>query len=88
MSVISIRIGRRRHPHRSAQTYASVDADIRNGRRRHPQRPTRMLFSPPHHHNTSTSQHQISTPQHLTTSPSINNNGKVDIPSTLPLSLK
>ncbi|WP_288179718.1 hypothetical protein [Leyella stercorea] len=41
-----------------------------------------------HHLTTSTSQHQISTPQHLTTSPSINNNGKVDIPSTLPLSLK
>ena len=29
-----IRIGRRRHPHRSAQTSASVDADIRIGRRR------------------------------------------------------
>ncbi|WP_455513102.1 hypothetical protein [Leyella stercorea] len=55
------------------QTSATVDADIRNGRRRHPQRSTQMLFSPP---------------QHLTTSPSINNNGKVDIPSTLPLSLK
>ncbi|WP_418937254.1 hypothetical protein [Leyella stercorea] len=27
-----IRIGRRRHPHRSAQTSASVDADIRVGR--------------------------------------------------------
>ena len=30
----------------------------------------------------------MSPSQHLTTSPSINNNGKVDIPSTLPLSLK
>ena len=30
-----IRIGRRRHPHRSAQTSASVGADIRIGRRRH-----------------------------------------------------
>ena len=29
-----IRIGRRRHPHRSAQTSASVGADIRIGRRR------------------------------------------------------
>uniref|UniRef100_UPI003FD7C07A hypothetical protein n=1 Tax=Leyella stercorea TaxID=363265 RepID=UPI003FD7C07A len=27
-----IRIGRRRHPHRSTQTSASVDADIRIGR--------------------------------------------------------
>ena len=33
-----IRIGRRRHPHRSAQTSASVGADIRIGRRRHPHR--------------------------------------------------
>ncbi|WP_302351923.1 hypothetical protein [Leyella stercorea] len=73
MSVINIRNGRCRHLQRSTQTSVSVDADIRIGRRRHPQRPTRMLFSPP---------------QHLTTSPSINNNGKVDIPSTLPLSLK
>ena len=29
-----VRIGRRRHPHRSAQTSASVDADIRIDRRR------------------------------------------------------
>ena len=29
-----IRIGRRRHPYRSAQTSVSVDADIRIGRRR------------------------------------------------------
>ena len=29
-----IRIGRRRHPHRSAQMSAPVDADIRIGRRR------------------------------------------------------
>ncbi|WP_278780328.1 hypothetical protein [Leyella stercorea] len=29
-----IRIGRRRHPHRSAQTSASVGADVRIGRRR------------------------------------------------------
>ncbi|WP_278855746.1 hypothetical protein [Leyella stercorea] len=33
-----IRIGRRRHPHRSTQTSASVDADIRISRRRHPHR--------------------------------------------------
>ena len=33
-----VRIGRRRHPHRSTQTSASVDADIRIGRRRHPHR--------------------------------------------------
>ena len=39
-----IRIGRRRHPHRSAQTSASVGADIRIGRRRHPHRSTQMLF--------------------------------------------
>ncbi|WP_278794050.1 hypothetical protein [Leyella stercorea] len=37
-----IRIGRRRHPHRSTQTSATVDADIRNGRRRHPHRSTRV----------------------------------------------
>ncbi|WP_302428156.1 hypothetical protein, partial [Leyella stercorea] len=67
-----------RHPQRSTQTSATVDADIRIGRR--------GCFS--HHLTTSTSQHQISTPQHLNTSTSINNNGKVDIPSTLPLSLK
>ncbi|WP_302427735.1 hypothetical protein [Leyella stercorea] len=29
-----IRIGRRRHPHRSAQTSVSVGADVRIGRRR------------------------------------------------------
>ena len=33
-----IRIGRRRHLHRSAQTSASVGADICIGRRRHPHR--------------------------------------------------
>ena len=33
-----VRIGRRGHPHRSAQTSASVGADIRIGRRRHPHR--------------------------------------------------
>ncbi|WP_417099251.1 hypothetical protein [Leyella stercorea] len=38
----TIRIGRRRHPHRSTQTSVTVDADIRNGRRRHPHRSTRM----------------------------------------------
>ena len=37
-----IRIGRRRHPHRSAQTSASVGADIRIGRRRHLHRSTQM----------------------------------------------
>ena len=31
-----VRIGRRRHPHRSTQTSASFDADICIGRRRHP----------------------------------------------------
>ena len=40
-----IRIGRRRHPHRSAQTSASVDADIRIGRRRHPHRSTQPSAS-------------------------------------------
>ena len=39
-----IRIGRRRHPHRSAQTSASFDADIRIGRRRHLHRSAQMLF--------------------------------------------
>ncbi|WP_417468366.1 hypothetical protein [Leyella stercorea] len=38
-----IRIDRRRHPHRPAQTSASTDADIRIDRRRHPHRPTQML---------------------------------------------
>ena len=33
-----VRIGRRRHPHRSTQTSASVGADICIGRRRHPHR--------------------------------------------------
>ena len=33
-----IRIGRRRHPHRSTRTSASVDADIRIVRRSHPHR--------------------------------------------------
>ena len=37
-----IRIGRRRHPHRSAQTSASFDADICIGRRSHPHRSTQM----------------------------------------------
>ncbi|WP_455517375.1 hypothetical protein [Leyella stercorea] len=37
------RIGQRRHPHRSAQTSASVGADIRIGRRRCPHRSTQML---------------------------------------------
>ena len=36
----TIRIGRRRHPHRSTQTSVTVDADIRIGRRRHPYRST------------------------------------------------
>ena len=40
-----IRIGRRRHPHRSTQTSASVDADIRIGRRRHPHRSARTSAS-------------------------------------------
>ena len=38
-----VRIGRRRHPHRSTQTSASVGADIRVGRRRHPRRSAQML---------------------------------------------
>ena len=37
-----IRIVRRRHPHRSAQTSASFGADIRIVRRRHPHRSTQM----------------------------------------------
>ncbi|WP_302426484.1 hypothetical protein [Leyella stercorea] len=36
-----IRVGRRRHPHRSTQASASVGADIRIGRRRHPRRSIR-----------------------------------------------
>ncbi|WP_278887679.1 hypothetical protein [Leyella stercorea] len=56
----------------------TVDADARNDRR--------GCFS--HHLTITTSHHQISPPHHLTISTSINNNGKVDIPSTLPLSLK
>ena len=50
-----IRIGRRRHPHRSAQTSASVDADIRIGRRRcinrrvwHPCHTHAATSTPPH----------------------------------------
>ena len=39
-----IRIGRRRHPHRSAQMLVSVGADICIGRRRHPHRSAQMLF--------------------------------------------
>ncbi|WP_455053851.1 hypothetical protein [Leyella stercorea] len=38
MHPLRVRIGRRRHLHRSTQTSASVDADIRIGRRRHPHR--------------------------------------------------
>ncbi|WP_302403129.1 hypothetical protein [Leyella stercorea] len=38
MHPLRVRIGRRRHPHRSTQTSVSVDADIRIGRRRHPHR--------------------------------------------------
>uniref|UniRef100_UPI004026DEEF hypothetical protein n=1 Tax=Leyella stercorea TaxID=363265 RepID=UPI004026DEEF len=34
MHPLRVRIGRRRHLHRSAQTSASVGADIRIGRRR------------------------------------------------------
>ncbi|WP_418288271.1 hypothetical protein [Leyella stercorea] len=37
-----IRIDRRRHPHRPAQTSASTGADIRIDRRRCPYRPTRI----------------------------------------------
>ena len=44
LSVFIIRVGRCRHPHRSMQTSASVDADIRIGRRRHPHRSAQMLF--------------------------------------------
>ena len=40
-----IRIGRRRHPHRSTQTSVSVDADIRIGRCRHPHRSVRIVFT-------------------------------------------
>ncbi|WP_278906137.1 hypothetical protein [Leyella stercorea] len=45
MSVINIRNGRYRHPQRSMQTSATVDADIRNGRRRHPHRSTQTSAS-------------------------------------------
>ena len=41
----TIRIGRRRHPYRSTQTSASVDADIRIGRRRHPHRSVQTSVS-------------------------------------------
>ena len=41
----TIRIGRRRHPYRSAQTSASVGADIRIGRCRHPYRSTQTSVS-------------------------------------------
>ncbi|WP_278887952.1 hypothetical protein [Leyella stercorea] len=37
-----IRIDRRRHPHRPAQTSASTGADVRIDRRRRPHRPTRI----------------------------------------------
>ena len=40
-----VRIGRRRHPHRSTQPSASVDADIRIGRCRHPHRSTQTSAS-------------------------------------------
>uniref|UniRef100_UPI003FF01BF6 hypothetical protein n=1 Tax=Leyella stercorea TaxID=363265 RepID=UPI003FF01BF6 len=70
-----IRNGRRRHPHRSTQMLVTVGADARNGRR--------GCFS--HHLNTH---HLNIKSHHLNISTSINNNGKVDIPSTLPLSLK
>ncbi|WP_278819241.1 hypothetical protein [Leyella stercorea] len=43
--VCSIRIDRRRHPHRPTQTSASTDADIRIDRRRHPHRPTQTSVS-------------------------------------------
>ena len=44
LSVFIIRVGRCRHPRRSAQTSASVGADIRIGRRRHPHRSAQMPF--------------------------------------------
>ena len=40
-----VRIGQRRHPHRSTQTSASVGADIRIGRRRHLHRSTQTSAS-------------------------------------------
>ncbi|WP_278793543.1 hypothetical protein [Leyella stercorea] len=43
--VCSIRIDRRRHPHRLTQTSASTGADIRIDRRRHPHRPTQTSAS-------------------------------------------
>lgn len=55
------------------QTYVSVDADA-------------FLTTSTFHHLNIKS--HTSPSQHLNTSTSINNNGKVDIPSTLPLSLK
>ena len=43
--VCSIRIDRRRHPHRPVQTSASTDADIRIDRRRRPHRPAQTSAS-------------------------------------------
>ena len=45
LSVFIIRVGRCRHPRRSAQTSASVDADICIGRRRHPHRSAQTFAS-------------------------------------------
>ena len=41
----TIRIDRRRHPHRPTQTSASTDADIRIDRRRRPHRPAQTSAS-------------------------------------------
>ena len=58
-----IRIGRRRHPYRSAQTSVSVDADIRIGRRRCI---NRRVWHPCHTHAaTPTPSAAISTQPHV-----------------------
>ena len=56
-----IRIGRRRHPHRSAQTSASVGADIRIGRRRCI---NRRVWHPCHTHAATPRHTHAVTPRH------------------------
>ena len=56
-----IRIGRRRHPHRSAQTSASVGADIRIGRRRCI---NRRVWHPCHTHAATPRHPHAATPRH------------------------
>ena len=56
-----IRIGRRRHPYRSAQTSVSVDADIRIGRRRCI---NRRVWHPCHTHAATPRHTHAVTPRH------------------------